>query len=215
MIVLSVLQAKEKVSPDIEAITTEQCFNIGLESPLEEGQLAILQWLLSETYEPDLLSTESLLLDSPDLGLYFLELLLCFQSFQRDSFIDFWGFWGVFGGFSGPSSVVEVGPRLSFSTAWSTNAVSICRACGLRQVARLERSRRYHIQLGENSEPLSEELLQIFASLVRKSTPLPLFSPRETPLSTPRVLPPPPSPHNSPPFPYFHFSLLFTMPSPP
>lgn len=39
--------------------------------------------------------------------------------------------------------IVEVGPRLSFTTAWSANAVSICRACGLTEVTRLERSRRY------------------------------------------------------------------------
>ncbi|HCR19366.1 MAG TPA: phosphoribosylformylglycinamidine synthase [Candidatus Latescibacteria bacterium] len=39
--------------------------------------------------------------------------------------------------------VLEVGPRMNFSTAWSTNAVSICRACGLSKVERIERSRRY------------------------------------------------------------------------
>ena len=39
--------------------------------------------------------------------------------------------------------IVEVGPRLSFTTAWSTNAVAICHACGLTEVTRLERSRRY------------------------------------------------------------------------
>ncbi|CAM9967791.1 unnamed protein product, partial [Heterosigma akashiwo] len=27
--------------------------------------------------------------------------------------------------------VLEVGPRLNFSTAWSSNAVSICEGCGL------------------------------------------------------------------------------------
>jgi phosphoribosylformylglycinamidine synthase len=43
----------------------------------------------------------------------------------------------------GVGEVVEVGPRLSFSTAWSTNAVSVCRACGLGAVERIERSRRF------------------------------------------------------------------------
>nr|TKS17634.1 hypothetical protein D5086_0000010050 [Populus alba] len=38
--------------------------------------------------------------------------------------------------------IVEAGPRLSFTTAWSANAVSICHACGLTEVTRLERSRR-------------------------------------------------------------------------
>jgi len=39
--------------------------------------------------------------------------------------------------------VVEVGPRLNFATAWSSNLVSICRATGLEVVTRVERSRRY------------------------------------------------------------------------
>jgi len=39
--------------------------------------------------------------------------------------------------------VLEVGPRMNFSTAWSTNAVSICHACGLKKIRRIERSRRY------------------------------------------------------------------------
>ena len=41
------------------------------------------------------------------------------------------------------SLLVEVGPRMNFSTAWSTNAVSICHACGLTNIRRIERSRRY------------------------------------------------------------------------
>jgi phosphoribosylformylglycinamidine synthase len=39
--------------------------------------------------------------------------------------------------------VLEVGPRMTFTTAWSTNAVSICHACGLDGARRIERSRRY------------------------------------------------------------------------
>ena len=46
---------------------------------------------------------------------------------------------------AGDGTLLEVGPRLNFSTAWSTNAVAICHACGLAQVARVERSRRYLI----------------------------------------------------------------------
>ncbi|HFQ80233.1 MAG TPA: phosphoribosylformylglycinamidine synthase [Desulfobacterales bacterium] len=49
--------------------------------------------------------------------------------------------------FSG-KSVVEVGPRLNFATAWSANMVSICRAAGLAQISRVERSRRYQIPPG-------------------------------------------------------------------
>lgn len=39
--------------------------------------------------------------------------------------------------------VIEVGPRLNFATAWSSNMVSICRAIGLDCITRVERSRRY------------------------------------------------------------------------
>jgi len=45
--------------------------------------------------------------------------------------------------------VVEVGPRLNFATAWSSNLVSICRAVGLNMITRVERSRRYLVPAGE------------------------------------------------------------------
>ncbi len=44
--------------------------------------------------------------------------------------------------------VVEVGPRLNFATAWSSNMVSICRAIGLGSISRVERSRRYLVPTG-------------------------------------------------------------------
>jgi len=39
--------------------------------------------------------------------------------------------------------VVEMGPRLNFATAWSSNMVSICRSTHLEKITRIERSRRY------------------------------------------------------------------------
>jgi len=39
--------------------------------------------------------------------------------------------------------VVELGPRMNFATAYSTNITSICQTCGLEKVIRIERSRRY------------------------------------------------------------------------
>lgn len=41
--------------------------------------------------------------------------------------------------------VVEIGPRMNFSTAWNTNALSIFRSCGIAKIIRVERSRRYKI----------------------------------------------------------------------
>lgn len=46
--------------------------------------------------------------------------------------------------------VVELGPRLNFATAWSSNLVSICRAIGLDAVTRVERSRRFLVDAGED-----------------------------------------------------------------
>ncbi|MFH1366999.1 MAG: phosphoribosylformylglycinamidine synthase [Patescibacteria group bacterium] len=53
---------------------------------------------------------------------------------------------------SGPqaNAVIEIGPRLNFATAFSTNAVGICHACGLTKVTRLERSRRYVLPEGSD-----------------------------------------------------------------
>nr|TKW14022.1 hypothetical protein SEVIR_5G140032v2 [Setaria viridis] len=62
------------------------------------------------------------------------------------------------------SVIVEVGPRMAFSTAFSTNAVSICKALSLTEVARLERSRRYHLSLQPGSGPLDKCQLNSFAA---------------------------------------------------
>uniref|UniRef100_A0A914UZB2 Phosphoribosylformylglycinamidine synthase n=1 Tax=Plectus sambesii TaxID=2011161 RepID=A0A914UZB2_9BILA len=51
-------------------------------------------------------------------------------------------------------SVIEIGPRLSFTTAFSTNAVSACRSAGLNAVIRLEKSIRYQII---TSEPFKDD----------------------------------------------------------
>jgi phosphoribosylformylglycinamidine synthase len=60
--------------------------------------------------------------------------------------------------------ILEVGPRMSFTTAWSTNAVSVCHACGLLKITRIERSRRYQISHGNKA--VSPEQRAAFLSLV-------------------------------------------------
>ncbi|KAK1435540.1 hypothetical protein QVD17_01306 [Tagetes erecta] len=62
--------------------------------------------------------------------------------------------------------VVEVGPRLSFTTAWSANAVSICHACGLSEVNRLERSKPYLLYVKAESAPLLDSQIIDFAAMV-------------------------------------------------
>jgi len=59
--------------------------------------------------------------------------------------------------------VLEVGPRMSFTTAWSTNAVAVCHACGLSGIERIERSRRYRLT---SDRPLREEEATGFLGLV-------------------------------------------------
>jgi phosphoribosylformylglycinamidine synthase len=64
-----------------------------------------------------------------------------------------------------PQLLFEVGPRMNFTTAWSTNAVSICHACGIRKISRIERSRRYRLITRENILP-SPERLQSFTDMI-------------------------------------------------
>ena len=58
------------------------------------------------------------------------------------------------------ATVVEVGPRLSFTSAWSTNACSICQH-SLIKVDRLERFRRFAFT---SSSPLSSSVLALISS---------------------------------------------------
>ncbi|KAL0807758.1 hypothetical protein Bca101_100250 [Brassica carinata] len=120
-----------KISNQVVGLSTEQCYNIGLETELAEEKVSVLKWILQETFEPENLGTDSFLERKKREGLH--------------------------------ATIIEVGPRLSFTTAWSTNAVSICRACGLNEVTRLERSRRY---LLFSHEPLSENQTNEFSAMV-------------------------------------------------
>jgi phosphoribosylformylglycinamidine synthase len=61
--------------------------------------------------------------------------------------------------------LLEVGPRMNFTTAWSTNAVSVCHACGLKKISRIERSRRYSLEFAANTL-LSKDQQQSFLTLV-------------------------------------------------
>ena len=76
------------------------------------------------------------------------------ETFEPENFssVSFLGQVSETGGF-----VVEVGPRMNFTTAWSTNAVSICHGCGLKKIVRIERSRRY--KLYTNRRDLRREIL--------------------------------------------------------
>ena len=66
----------------------------------------------------------------------------------------------------GSTAVVEVGPRMSFTTAWSANAVSICHSCGLTKVTRIEKSQRYQLQ---SDQPVSQQQQLAFAAMVSQA----------------------------------------------
>lgn len=86
------------------------------------------------------------------------------QQFSRQSFL------------AGPGTVIELGPRLNFQTAWSSNAVSVARAVGLAKITRLERSRRY-LLAGTLS---AEELAAITSRLHDRMTECPYPAPLST-----------------------------------
>lgn len=56
--------------------------------------------------------------------------------------------------------------RFNFSTADSTNSVSICQNAGLHEVKRLEKSVRYYVSA--NSVPTQTEIVSNYQSTRRK-----------------------------------------------
>jgi len=79
---------------------------------------------------------------------------------------------------SGTGTQVEVGPRMNFTTAWSTNAVGICHACGLGKIRRIERSRRFLLERAQVLSPGEEEafLSQVHDRMTETRYPAPLAS---------------------------------------
>ncbi len=74
--------------------------------------------------------------------------------------------------------IFEVGPRLNFTTAWSTNAVSVCRACSLDRVLRIEPSRRYLVRTDRALDPTERAawLALIHDRMTECPYPVPLSS---------------------------------------
>lgn len=72
--------------------------------------------------------------------------------------------------------VLEVGPRLNFETPWSSAAVSICRACGVEGVVRIERSIRIGIPIELTAEQKGEFLCPLHDRMTEMVYPQPLAS---------------------------------------
>lgn len=86
-------------------------------------------------------------------------------------------------------STVEIGPRLSYDSPWSTNAVSVCRGCGLDKVVRIERSRRYLVApaLGADARARFVELVHDRMTEAEYAAPLLTFGPAVAPKPTTKV----------------------------
>ncbi|XP_011311335.1 phosphoribosylformylglycinamidine synthase [Fopius arisanus] len=55
--------------------------------------------------------------------------------------------------------IIEIGPRLNFSTPFSTNAVSICKSAGLENITRLEVATRYLVRCNGKIDKKCEEAI--------------------------------------------------------
>jgi phosphoribosylformylglycinamidine synthase len=115
----------------IQSIATESCFNVLLDKHVDSltaDQTIKLEWLLAETFQRNalLLEKSALLLDPPSQDDE--------NNNNNNNDNDKTS--------CNYSWVVEFGPRLTFTSAFSSNAVSICQACDL-PIARLELSQRY------------------------------------------------------------------------
>lgn len=119
-------------------VETELCFNVQIDSeePLDATSTSRLEWLLRETFD----GPHGLLLEESNLVL------------PDDTDVDI----------GDPhTEIMEFGPRMTFASAFSSNATSICAACGLDKISRLERSRRYcftfMFPFGDEDEDLAEK----------------------------------------------------------
>ncbi|KAK7479188.1 hypothetical protein BaRGS_00029532 [Batillaria attramentaria] len=66
--------------------------------------------------------------------------------------------------------LIEIGPRLNFSTAFSTNCVSICQSIGLNRVTRIEVSTRYLLRLCNGQTLSSQEEDKVVLALHDRMT---------------------------------------------
>ncbi|XP_078326512.1 phosphoribosylformylglycinamidine synthase-like isoform X4 [Crassostrea virginica] len=81
---------------------------------------------------------------------------------------------------NGNTKLIEIGPRLNFSTPFSTNAVSICQGAGIKDVKRIEFSTRYLLTLAEDFELDPVEEQKVVNSIHDRMTQCRYLNPVET-----------------------------------
>lgn len=155
--------ARRSLSPEIKDIETEYCFNIEATSPLTDEEIGILRWLLAETFEPENFSDESFLICNPPIPPLVKGAKAGLSENSPPTHPSPPMGEGKGGGesFSTRHCLFEVGPRMNFTTAWSTNAVSVCNACGLTKIIRIERSRRYKLVFEERVRGFKDSKIQV------------------------------------------------------
>ena len=116
----------------IVSIEREIVFNVSVTSALTDQQMRRLEWLVSETFARK----------ETRLGAPFIAAAGAASSAGKVA-----------------SHVVEFGPRLTFCSAFSSNAVEICKQCGIDGVDRFEKSMRYGIV---SKSHLSPSAIQAF-----------------------------------------------------
>ncbi|EME27590.1 phosphoribosylformylglycinamidine synthase isoform 1 [Galdieria sulphuraria] len=67
---------------------------------------------------------------------------------------------------SHPCFSLEIGPRLNFQTAWSSNAVTICQSCGLSCIERIERSKRYFLEWDNCDKETLQPIMEQFTNTI-------------------------------------------------
>jgi phosphoribosylformylglycinamidine synthase len=77
-------------------------------------------------------------------------------------------------------NILEVGPRLVIVTPESTNAVSICSACGLDSIKRIEQTRLFSISLENGSDLSTKQRQKVYGFIYDRMTEQPYL---ETPRS--------------------------------
>ena len=161
------------LSHGINNIQLEYCYYInfkfdhgddssdGEHSVAKDGRLQLsaedidkMLWLLSETFEPHLIHINQSFFN--EINGNHKDYSNIINDGKNDTSVK------------GNSLIIECGPRLAFSTAWSSNCLSMFHACGITNINRIERSRRYRLQsaLQSPTSSLSKEDIDVISSFL-------------------------------------------------
>ena len=118
---------------DFVHMDVEYCYNVLPSEVLSDGTTTLtmeqtkrLEWLLAETFEPNHLQLEQ----------SFFDAMAAEEEKEEEKKETI-------------KVIIEYGPRMTFTSAFSSNATSICQACDI-PIARLELSKRYRLHINSS-----------------------------------------------------------------